>query len=103
MSATVPSATASNEISMVSRAAMVQNLYYLASAANSSSKTNTITVLKNGSSTALTCSVTNATTCNDTTHSFSVVAGDWLSVRMVTQAGSTSVRSRGPSFCHAFF
>jgi len=72
MSTTAPSTTANAEISMVSRAATVQNLYYAASAVNGASKTNTITVYHNGSSTALTCSVTNATTCSDTSDTFTV-------------------------------
>ena len=92
MSATVPGAIANNEISMVSRAATVQNLYYLASAANGSGKTNTITVYKNGGATALTCSVTNTTICSDTSDSFTVAAGDWLSVQVVTASASTAVR-----------
>ena len=43
---------------------------------NGAGKTNTYTIRKNGSNTTLTCSMTNATSCNDTTHSFTVAAGD---------------------------
>ena len=53
---------------------------------------NSITVQKNGSDQTLTCSVTNDTTCNDTTHSFTVSPGDYLSIKIVTQAGSTAVQ-----------
>ena len=78
---------------IVSRAATVQKLYYIASAANSAGKTNTITVTKNGVGTALTCSVTAATTCSDTTHSFTVNAGDEIGIQIVTgSATNTAVR-----------
>ena len=81
--------------SIVSRAATVQNLYYIASAANSAGKTNTITVMKNGVAQNLTCSVTAVTTCNDTNsgHAFTVVAGDELGIRIATgSATNTAVK-----------
>lgn len=87
MTATAPVVAAATA-SMVSRAATVQNLYYsVGIAANANA--HTVTVFKNGASTALTCAVANAaTTCNDITHSFSVVAGDYLSIRVVTAASA---------------
>lgn len=78
---------------LISRTGTVQSLVYKASANNSSGKTNTITVYKNGSSTSLTCSVTAATTCNDFLHSFAVAAGDEIGIQIVTgSATNTAVK-----------
>lgn len=53
-----------------------------------SGKNYAITVLKGGSAQTLTCTITDtATTCNDTTHSFSVSAGDLVAIQFVP--GST--------------
>jgi hypothetical protein len=47
------------------------------------------TVYKNNVATTLTCSVASgATTCNDTSHSFTVAAGDYLTVKSGTTASS---------------
>src|SRR5262249_43525825 len=56
-----------------------------------SGETVTFTVMKNGATTPLTCTVTRpATTCSDTTHSATFAAGDWVSVRYVRTSGSFS-------------
>jgi hypothetical protein len=60
---------------------------------NSSGKTNTYTVMKNGSAQTLTCSITNASSCNDTTHTFTVSAGDTIGVKLVTDNGAQTVKS----------
>ena len=62
--------------SVVSRSGTVQNLYYVANPAS----TSTITVYHNGSSTAITCSTSNSTSCSDTSDTVSVSAGDQLGV-----------------------
>jgi hypothetical protein len=52
----------------------------------SASDTTTITVYKNQSATAMTCSGTtngNSSVCRDTTHIFSVAAGDSISIAFV--------------------
>jgi hypothetical protein len=80
-------------MSLVSRAATVQNLYYRDSGTKGgvgATHTNTITVQKNNVAQTLTCTVVNTTTtCNDTTHSFSVVAGDQLTITIATGSAST--------------
>ncbi len=78
--------------SVVSRAATIKNLYIVASAANGSAKTNTYTVMKNGTAQTVTCNIVNVTTCNDTSNSFTVVAGDEIGIKLVTAASSTLVK-----------
>lgn len=59
-------------------------------------KSRTFTMMLNGSTTALTCTVSGATEtdCNDTTHSFTVVAGDAITHRHTTDvtAGAYSAK-----------
>ncbi len=71
---------------IIARAATIQNLYYIASA----SSTSTITVMKNGVATTVTCSTSASTTCNDTSHTFTVVAGDELGIKIA--ATTTAVK-----------
>ena len=82
---------------LVSRASTIQNLYVQLSGDPGSSKTAIFTVEKNGSDTALTCTVTGngttATTCNDTTHTFTVAAGDEVGIKLVTSALANAVKS----------
>ncbi len=47
------------------------------------------TLNKNGAGSALTCTVGTGTTCNDTTHSVSVAAGDTMQMVFTTQATET--------------
>lgn len=50
-----------------------------------------LTVYHNGSSTSLTCTVTYpATTCSDTTHSFTVAAGDFINLNFLDIAGASN-------------
>jgi hypothetical protein len=66
-----------------------KNLYCHCNAAPGAAKTYDMTVQKNGSNTTLTCQITGTTspgTCNDTTHSFTVVAGDTYSFKYVPGA-----------------
>lgn len=54
-----------------------------------SSSSGVFTVLKNGSATTVTCTTGTATSCSDTTHVVSFVAGDVLSVQFTTQGSET--------------
>jgi hypothetical protein len=47
------------------------------------------TVFDNGVSTALTCTTGTGTTCNDTTHGFTIAANDELNVKFTTQTAET--------------
>jgi hypothetical protein len=85
--------TAAITRTLVSRAGTIQNLYVVADVTNSTGATNTYTVMKNGSAQTLTCSVTHASNCNDTTHSFTVSPGDMIGVKVVTDSGAQLVRS----------
>jgi hypothetical protein len=49
--------------------------------------------MKNGSAQTLTCSITHASSCNDTTHTFSVSPGDQIGVKLVTDSGAQLVKS----------
>ncbi len=85
--------TAAITRTMVSRAGTIQNLYVVTDVANSVSATNTYTVMKNGSAQTLTCSTTNASSCNDTSHTFTVSPGDMIGIKVVTDCGAQLVRS----------
>ena len=70
---------------------IVRNLYVKMVTAPAGAVVDTITIRKGGADQTLTCTVTAAaTTGNDTTNSFSVVAGDELSVKYVSGAASTA-------------
>lgn len=71
---------------IISRAATIQNLYYVASA----SSTSTITIMKNGVATAITCSTSSSTTCSDTSDTVSLSASDQIGVKIV--ATTTAVK-----------
>lgn len=47
------------------------------------------TITKGGADQALTCTINNATTGNDTSNSFAVAAGDLLGIKCVTPNGAT--------------
>ena len=85
-----PSVTNSGVISIISRSGVVRDLTWIAGAASGSGKTDTVTVLKNGSATALTCSMANTSSCSDATHSFTVSAGDYLTMQIVVQSGAAT-------------
>jgi hypothetical protein len=60
-----------------------------ATAGGVSSSSGVVAVLKNGSATALTCTIGTGTSCYDGTHSFTFVAGDLISIQFTTQASET--------------
>ena len=76
---------------VMSHAGTIKNLYVILSTPLAAGKTGTLAVLKNGIETGLTVSI-NELSSNyaDTAHSFTVVAGDEVSIKIVTTgAGST--------------
>lgn len=71
--------TANDVKSLLATAGTMKNLYVVAQTAPGVGKSRTVTVRKNGVGTAITCTMSDpATTCNDTTHTVSYVAGDAL-------------------------
>lgn len=75
---TTSESTSRNVIPVAGR---ITNLYIKLSGSNSTGDY-TFTVYKNGSPTSMTCAVsTGPTTCNDTTHPFSVSPGDTISLQ----------------------
>ncbi len=68
------------------------NLYVVAGVSPTS--TAAVTLYKNGSASALTCTLTNpATTCNDTSHTVSLIAGDLWAVEGAGDGVVASVRA----------
>ena len=77
----------------VGRTCIAKNLYVKMVTAPGGAVIDTITVRLNGGDQALTCTVAAAATTGndiDITHAFAVVAGDELSVKYVSGAGSTA-------------
>lgn len=78
-------------LSIVRRPGTVRTLYCYLATAPGGSDTAVFTVRKNASDQALTCTITgSAQTCNDTSNTFTVVAGDRLSVKAVSSAGTAA-------------
>jgi hypothetical protein len=68
-----------------SRAGIIKNLFVETDLAAELGKDIVITVRKNGVDQTLTCTLSEATTANDTANSFSVAAGDKISVKELQQ------------------
>ena len=70
--------------------APIKSLYVQLSAAPGSGDTMIITLMDGATAESLTCTVSgaSATTCNDTTHSFTPALGDLLTWRAVSTSGS---------------
>lgn len=84
---------------IIPKACTIQNLYVKPST-NTLNAATTITILKNGSATAVTTTMnaSTATTISDTTHSFTVVAGDEISFEFDTTSsgsGTSYIKSIG--------
>jgi len=72
-------------IGVATRSGNPRNLYCFATAAPGGADTAVYTVRKNSADSTLTCTMTGAaTTCNDTTHTLTVAAGDRYSVKVVS-------------------
>ena len=67
----------------------LQNLVVTAGTGGNAAGSGVVTVLKNGSTTTLTCTIGTGTACNDGTHTVSVVAGDLVSIQFTTQSTET--------------
>lgn len=67
----------------------LQNLFVVATTGGVNGSSGVFTVAKNGSLTAVTCTLGTGTTCSDTVHSVAVVAGDRITVQFSTQGGET--------------
>lgn len=74
---------------VMQRAGTLQFLVGTASAAGTAAGSGVLTVLKNGSGTALTCTYGTTTACSDGTHTVAVVAGDLISFNFTTQGSET--------------
>lgn len=93
--------TESNVEVIVGQAGIISNLYVQASAPGGSD-TMVVTVDKNAGASTLTCTVSAAgTACNDTTHSFTVVATDRLSASVVNSTSITGILTIAVSFSTA--
>lgn len=78
-------------LSIATRASVIHNLYCYLSTAPGGSDTVIITARIAGSDSALTCTISAAgQTCNDTSNSAAVVAGNGLSVKEVSSAGTAA-------------
>lgn len=85
------SATEADMLFPIPAAGTVKSLYAMANGAAGGSQSWVITVRKNGVDTALTCTMSDpAVTASDVTHSFTVVAGDQISIKTVASAGATT-------------
>lgn len=72
-------------------AGTVKNFYATASNASGAGQSYVFTLRKNGADQTVTCTMSNTTTCNDTTHSFAVAAGDTMTIKVVSSATAASL------------
>lgn len=76
-------------IALATRSSTVRRLYCFATTAPGGADSLAITVRKNGADTSITCTLTGvATTCNDTSNTATLSAGDRVSFKAVASAGS---------------
>ncbi len=78
----------------------VATLYVMMATAPGAGTSYAFTMMKNGSAQTVTCTISDtATSCSDTAHSFTVVAGDLISLRSVpTNSPTTAVVGWGIGF-----
>lgn len=75
---------------LMTSAGTIKNLYVNEGTGQKNGTTMTWTAYKNNVATALTCTVANGqTACNDVTHSFTVAAGDYVTLKSGTTASSS--------------
>jgi hypothetical protein len=67
----------------------LQNLVVTATAAGVNASSGVVTVLKNGVSTTITCTIGTGTSCTDWLHSVALADGDLISIQFTTQAADT--------------
>lgn len=83
--------TVETELSVVTRTATVRNLYCHLGVAPGGADTVINTVRLNNTDLSLACTITGAAVaCNDTTHYSAISAGDRLTVKSVSSAGTAS-------------
>jgi hypothetical protein len=70
-------------------AGTLKNLRVVAVTAGVNASSGVVTVMDNGVSTGITCTLGTGTTCNDTTHTASVAAGDLILIQFTTQGAET--------------
>lgn len=81
---------------VVSTPGTITNLQAKFPQAVTGAQTYTVTLVKNGSATALTCQITSAgLSCSDASHSVTIAAGDTLAMS-VTPSGSPTAQTSGP-------
>jgi hypothetical protein len=78
----------------VATAGTIRNLRVKAGTAGFAAGSGVMTLRKNAVDTTITCTIGTGTTCNDTTHNFTVVAGDLISLKMVTVGTETLANVR---------
>jgi hypothetical protein len=90
-----PDATEADVYIVVPCAGTIDNLYVELGGASGSGESHAFTVRKNGADTALTVTISGATdtTGNDTGNSFTVAAGDKLSLKVVSSTAANTVRA----------
>jgi hypothetical protein len=85
--------TAAGVAQVMSTAGVLANMYVNAgTAVSGGSSVDVVTLFKNGSSTAITCTFATggaATQCSDVAHSITVVAGDYISWKIATASSDT--------------
>jgi hypothetical protein len=74
---------------VMSSAGTIKNLFCSAGTAGHAAGSGVVTIQKNSVSQTVTCTFGTGTSCNDTTHNFTVVAGDLLRTFFTTQATET--------------
>lgn len=81
-------------LSMSTRSGVARSLYCYLGTAPGGADTVIVTVRKNASDQATTCTITGAgQTCNDTTNTFTTAAGDRLAIKAVSSAGTAAALS----------
>jgi len=78
----------------IASAGTIRNLNVKVQSAGVGAGSGVMTLQKGGVDTTVTCTVGVGTTCSDTTHSFTVVAGDLIGLKMVTVGGETIANVR---------
>jgi len=86
--------TTENLSMVMATAGTIRNLRVRAGTAGAGVGSGAMTLRKNGVDTTVTCTCNSGTNCSDTTHSFTVVAGDLVTKKMVTIGGETLANVR---------
>jgi len=74
---------------VMNSAGTLRALFITSTAAGVNASSGVVTILKNGATQAMTCTIGTGTSCADQTHTISYVAGDLVSIQFTTQAADT--------------